>query len=304
VTSTAPAVSPEVRLHDFRTAAPLSADRAAAMQAFRSRFAGSLRALLTPQVREVVDADAGTLTLLSADQATQHFTGTAIRFRFALGDGAGSTGVLELTPELGSRIVDRLCGGADDGASATRQLSAIEQSLLGELLSRALPLLAESISGITTIAPTDLSFCAAVDTAWLARSGDHVVVASLTVRCGPNAGECAIVLPLGLVGAAASTTSATAGDNDVALVEQHILTMAVPVSVRVGCRVPALTIAALRVGTVIPTGHQLHGPVELSVGGRKRFVGMLGRDQDHVAVRVLRASSEDDTSTIRPNRRN
>lgn len=302
----APVTPPEVRLHDFRAPPPLPPERAAALRAFRTAFAAALRALLTPQVREVVDASAGDLDLLTAAGANDHFAAPAVRYRFLLGDAANGVAILELSPDLAARIVDRLCGGADDAApaaGAARALSSIEQSLLGELLNRTLPLLVDALKEVATIAPGELRYVAVVDPAWLVRSGEHLAVARLGLRSGPIEGHFTIVLPLALVAGAAPEVTDAGGGDDAALVEQHLRAAAVPVTARVGCRVAALDIASLQVGTVIPTGHQLHGAVEVTVGGRRRFVGMLGREQEHVAVRILRPAGEDD-ATIRPNRRN
>ena len=289
-------------MHDFRSAAPLAPECAAAVAAFQARFAATLRTLLTPQLREVVDAQPVAVELHSAASAGEYFAQPGVRYRVGLGEPVSATAIIHFSPELANRIVDRLCGGADNAAGEPRPLSAIEQALFGELLTRALPSLVEALRELIALAPRELTYAAQVDAAWLAGPGEHVALAPLDVRSGPVAGQCTIVLPLTLVTGTAPSAAGTASGVDAALVRQHLLAVEVPIAARIAFQVAALDIAVLREGTVIPTGHSAHGTVEVTTGGQRRFVGMLGREQDHVAVRVMREVTEDETHH-RPNRR-
>jgi len=267
-----------------------------------ARIASALRALLTPELREVVDAQPAGVKLLSTAAAAAWFAEPGARFRIELGDVADSVAIIHLSPELAVRIVDRLCGGADDVATAVRPIAGIEQELLGEVLTRALPSFADALRGVAAVAPRGLSYVSVVDAAWLARPGDHVAVASLDTRSGPVSGEFAVALPLALVRGRTTDASDGSDAGESSLVAQHLRAIEIDITTRIAFSVSALDIATLREGTVIPTGHPSHGVVEVYAGGRRRFTGMLGREEDHVAVRVLREATEE-ASTHRPNRR-
>jgi len=297
---TASPVAAEPRVYDFRAAAPLASECAAAVAAFQLRLAAALRAILTPQLREVVDAEPAAVELRSDEGAVAYFAQPGVRYRIILGDSGSAIAMLDFSLNLANRIVDRLCGGADNANGEPRSLSGIEQALLSELLTRALPTLAEAFRGLLPVLPRELAYAANVNASALAGPGDHVALVPLDLRSGPVEGRCTIVLPLTLVTGTAPAT--TGGSGDEALVRQHLLAVEVPVTARIAFQVAALDIATLREGTVIPTGHPSHGTVEITTGGQRRFIGMLGREQEHVAVRVMREATEDE-SLHRPNRR-
>ena len=291
-----------LKVHDFRKAPPLAPARDAAMRAFQARFGAALRGLLTREVREVVDLDPGAIDVVTPVQAAERFANPAIRYRLALGDPTGATAIIDVGSTVGGRIIDRLCGSMEESTDAVRTLTGIEQALLGELLGRALPLLAEALREVTPTVPAKLNYVPSADATWLAVPGEYIAVCRFEARSGPVAGEVALLLPHRIfAGAPASLEVAPAPETDLLL--QHVLAAELPIAARASFRIAALDVAALRVGGVIPTGHAAHGTVDVTIAGRSRFVGMLGREQDNVAVRLLRAATPDDANP-RSNRRN
>jgi flagellar motor switch protein FliM len=288
-----------VRVYDFREPPRLDTARAAAIEAMQSTFAAGVRSLLTPKMREVVDAELAGIELLTPTAAVVAISDAGSRYQVELNDPRRSDVILAIAPELATRLVDRLCGAPEDIAGA-RALSAIEQRLLNELVERFVPIVRDAFAGLADVKPANPRLIHAAPPL-LGAPGDHVVLIRFTVRSGPVSGLLLLEFPLALLEVAPAPATDEAPTH-ATLLEQHLLGVTVPVRVCIEFQTAALDIASLREGGILRTGHPCTSPVDVTASGRRQFTGTLGREHGHVGVRIIRTASPDDP-TSRPHRR-
>ncbi|HEX3929003.1 MAG TPA: FliM/FliN family flagellar motor switch protein [Gemmatimonadales bacterium] len=283
------APSLDVRPYDFRAAPRLGVPETAALAAQQAEFADALQPIWGARLRRPVKLQAGAASPLSHAEYLQAVSNATPRFLGAVGGTAGVAVLLVLTPELAVFAVDRLMGGPGNAAATPRPLTPLEQTVLGDLLQRALVPLGTALAIAPGAAAAGSVIMVTDDTAPpIVASDESVLALPFDVECGDVTGRLTVMVarhavhkaPAGITSAPQSAAQARE------LIERHLVSAQVPVMACIGFQWAAARLAGMRPGQVLDTGHASRGAVEVHVNGRPLCAGMLGRQNGHVGVRV------------------
>jgi flagellar motor switch protein FliM len=300
-TATARDAAPS-QAYDFRRPPKISRDRQSVLDALQSRFAMSLQAFLSSRLRRPTDVAAGDRDFLTFGEFADSLGDNCCAFTYDLGEQVGTHSAILLDPPLAAFLVDRLFGGTGDESGNRGPLTALEQRVMSGLVDRVIALFKDVWHEHLKMQPSALGVELFPEALKITPRDEQVILFRVTASSAATPiGTLTICLPFGAleaflqqdVVAPPTRPRARNGEREAAraLVEEHIRAASVPVSVRLPeFQVSAADVMRLRPGHVLRTGLPVQSEVDVLANGRALFVGVLGRQQGFMGLRILRAA--------------
>jgi flagellar motor switch protein FliM len=194
-------------------------------------------------------------------------------------DGVGA---LELNPSVAFAVVDRMLGGSGDTPAPNRALTEIEQNVLDAMVKLILEHLTETWRGITDVRFRIQGRETRPQMLQVTGPNEVVILLAFDLTIGSSRGMLSISIP-----AAAIETmeeKVTQGWNrtrrqPTAQEEAHLYAnlgrVQLPVATQLETRIGTRELLTLRPGDVLTLGHNATAPVEVHIGGVRRFSGRL-----------------------------
>lgn len=281
---------------DFRRPFRLPPETARALDACATQAAGGLAGWLDPRFDDGIAVAAAPVEILPFGEFLREVPRPCAAFVIADAD-ARPVGAIEMDEQLAFRAIDRLLGGSGPVWVPQRPLTALERMVAMLPAERTLDLLSQAW-GERLPAPLRLEgFESSPD----ALAGAGVEVPALLTTLELAAGEERTRMRLCVRADVFAEPSADNGRDPReearrdalrpetrARIEGSLRGATLPITVRVPeFRVPLRTVAELTVGALIPTGHPKEAPLDVVVGGHRRFEGAPGKVGRNLAVRLL-----------------
>ncbi len=286
--------------YDFRRPPRISRDRQSVLDALQNRFAMSLQAFLSSRLRRPTDVTAEERDFLTFGEYVDSLGDTCCAFTYDLGEQVGTHAAILLDAALAGFLVDRLFGGTGENLEARGSLTMLEQRVVNGLIDRVMGLLKDVWQEHLKMQPKGLGIELFPEGLNIAPSEEQVILFRASASSHANTiGSLTICLPLGALEAflqqeavaPPSRPRARSADRQAAraLIEEHVRAASVPVSVRLPeFQVSTADIVRLRPGHVLRTGLPVQSEVDVLANGRPLFVGVLGRQQGFMGLRILR----------------
>ena len=165
-----PAVS-----HDFKKPQPLNKEVFRRVEGLHEQLARAFSSTLSSSMRMVVDID-----LAYCEQQLYHefilsLPNPCSAYSF-LADPFGGKAVLSFAPEILMALIDRSFGGQGRGLADERELTPIEMSIVGKLVSRAFRDLEEAWEPVARVQVTDAALETNPDFIQIAAASEGVLV--------------------------------------------------------------------------------------------------------------------------------
>ena len=286
----------EVVLYDFRRPRRIPKERLRAIEGVYGRFALSVQALLASRLREPIDVSVASVEQVVFGEYVLSLANPCATFVFDLGAAAGGQGALDIGNDFSLHVVDRLFGGPGEGADLKRTLTALEQLAVRNVVDRMFVLFAEAWQDHVAFAPVQSSLESVPDALQIAQREEHVLLASFSARAGKSEATLTLCVPLRvleafLTEAPAKASAAAARGTDAkdhrAQIEATMRAARLPVVARLPpFLLSAREVAALEARRIVLTGSPVGTPIEVHVGGRRRFLGMPGRSRQALGVKI------------------
>jgi flagellar motor switch protein FliM len=286
--------------YDFRRPPKISRDRQSMLDTLQGRFAMSLQAFLSSRLRRPTDVTAGGRDFLTFGEFVDSLGDSCTAFTYDLGEQVGTHGAVLLDPMLAGFLVDRLFGGTGDASGDRGALTTLEQRVVNGLIDKAIGLFKDVWQEHLKMTPTSLGVELFPETLKITPREEQVILFRVSASSAATPiGTLTVCLPLGALEsflqqeapAPPSRPRAKQAERSAAraLVEEHLRQASVPVSARLPeFQVAAADIVRLRPGHVLRTGLPLQSEVDVLANGRPLFVGVLGRQQGFMGLRILR----------------
>lgn len=295
-TSAPVATRDEVLLYDFRRPRRIPRERLRVIEGVYTRFAVSVQALLASRLREPVDIGVAGVEQASFAEFVFSLANPCSAFVFDLGGTSGGQAALDIGNDFSLHLVDRLFGGPGEGADLKRTLTSLEQLAVSSIAERMLALFADAWQDHLTFKPTSSAMETVPEALQFAQREEHVLVASFSARAGKVSTTLALCLPLRilepfLAEASAARSTAAGHRTDGVDCRQQIEGVVRGAQIPVAVRLPLFTLSAREVAAlderrIVMTSHPADEPVEVHVGGRRRFLGLPGRTRQALGVRI------------------
>jgi len=288
-------MAPEPVPYNFLQPPRISKEHRGLLQAIHERFAAGLQSFLSARLRTPVE-----LTAVSAEQATfaeavQALGSPCAAYVFRLTESPAVHGYLDLGAELAYYLVDRLFGGTGESLGAGRALTALERSVVGGVVERALELYRSAWQDHVTLGSTVEGFETNPDALNITTREDNCLVTHLEFRCGVVRGFFTLCFPLTIIEAFLTASlrgrrvsGGPGGDGGARAAVESALQHAELV---LTARFPRLWLSArelmaLKPGQIVETGQPVEEPIEVHVNGEFRYRATIGQTRRRLGLRV------------------
>ncbi len=212
--------------------------------------------------------------------------------------------ILELSPNLGFAILDRMLGGYGVPLEKNREFSEIEMSILDKIMITCMQLLREPWRNVIDLDP----FMERIETnaqfAQIIAPNEMIAIVTLNVRIGDVEGYMNACLPYITLEEIMdklntkfwfSTMQSISDENYAEYIESLIKRTTIPVKAVLGKSVVSvMDFANLQVGDVIRLDSKVDEELVVYVGNLKKFTALPGTNKDNYAVRVMTVVREEE----------
>jgi flagellar motor switch protein FliM len=212
--------------------------------------------------------------------------------------------ILELSPNLGFAILDRMLGGTGVPLEKNREFSEIELSILDKIMVACMQLLREPWKNVIELEP----FMDRIETnaqfAQIIAPNEMIAIVTLNVKIGDVEGYMNACLPYITLEDIMdklntkfwfSTMQSASDENYSEYIESMIGHTYIPVKAVLGkSTVSVMDFASLQVGDVIRLDSKVDEELPIYVGNLKKFTALPGTSKDKYAVRVMSVIREED----------
>jgi len=294
----------EIRAYDFKRPERVSKDQMLALQTLHEAFARNFGASLSGFLRTIVEVKVATCEQMTY---AEFISGLAnpTSFNLITADTLEGTICLEISPLIIYPIIDRLLGGSSqDLFIPQRPMTLIEARLISNVTSRGLAALSEAWSTVKTLQFSVSATESNPQLVQIVPPNEVVVVIGFELKLANRAGTMNLCIPYNVIEPvmdklsaqswfSTSRTQRTRGHEQQIGTTLHRATLEIS-----GClartTISLADLLGMSVGDVILTEKPASSEVVVHVEGEAKFLAMLGRHRDKLALRVTRPVAPSD----------
>lgn len=283
--------------YNFRRPDRVSKEQLRSLHFLHDRFAKNLSTSLSAFLRAMTDVSLVSVEQFAYSEFLMSLPDPTAFYSVAMPplDGIGA---LELNPSVAFAMVDRMLGGSGDGAAPNRALTEIEQNVLDAVIKLVLEHLTETWRAITDVRFRIQGRETRPQMLQVTGPNEVVILLAFDLSVGASRGMLSISIP-----AAAIETmeeKVTQGWNrtrrqptplEEARLHANLGRVTLPVSTVLEMKIGARELLMLQPGDVLTLGHSAHAPVDIHVGGVRRFNGRLTAEGGTTGVLIQQTSN-------------
>ena len=290
-------VKPEKRINPYNFKRPrlFSQDQMRLVGHVHEAFARDLSVYLSAQLRTIVD-----ITLTAVDQVlySEFVMSSAPPSALYVADavGMGHKIVVELDPRLVIFTTEKLFGGPGEFLKQPREVSLIEQRIMGKVMERAFYELEKAWKQVHTVDFEEDTFESNAEFVQIISGVEPAIVGTFEVTVYDQHSFINICYPyilleriLGRSGLNQWISSATTDVSPAVreYFESNLRTTSVDMHAELGrTKLPVTDLMRLEVGDVIPLQRRIDEPICVLVGGTEKFKAVPGRSGKRRSIRI------------------
>lgn len=285
-----------VRTYDFKQPRLLSQDHMHALQHVHTAFARDLSVYFSAQLRTIVD-----ISLTSVEQVLYSeyvLSSQPPSTLYVMEEqGSGQKMVFEVDPRLVIYMVEKLFGGPGAFLNHPRELSLIEQRVMGQLITRAFRELEKAWQQAYKMQLEQVSIESNAEFIQIMPGVEPVLVAIFEVTIYDQRASIHICYPyfliekmLGQPGVKQWISGAKPDTSPEiqARVERSLRTTTVSLCAELGrARLAVQDLMQLQIGDVIPLAHRVDEPLPVYIDARPKFKAAVGKSGKRHALRIM-----------------
>ena len=273
-----------VVVYNFRRPDRVSKEQLRSLHFLHDRFAKNLSTSLSAFLRAMTN-----VSIMSVEQFTYS------EFLMSLPDPTAfysvamppldGVGALEVNPTVAFAMVDRMLGGTGDSPPPNRALTEIEQNVMDSVVKLVLEHLTETWRAITDVRFRIQGRETRPQMLQVTGPNEGVILLAFDIVVGEGRGMLSVSIPSAAietmeekVAEGWNRTKRQPSPVEVARLQANLGRVALPVKALLETRMSAREVLGLQEGDVVSLGHSAAAPVEIQVGGVRRFTGRLTCD--------------------------
>lgn len=292
-----------VKNYDFRRPAKFSKEHLRTLEIIFEHYARLLSTNLPVYLRKAVQISVASSETVTFSEFTNALSNPVILGIINFLPLSGNV-ILELSPNLGFAILDRMLGGDGVPLEKNREFSEIELSILDKIMITCMDLLREPWRNVIDLEP----FMERIETnaqfAQIIAPNEMIAIVTLNVKVGDVEGYMNACLPYLTLEDIMdklntkfwfSTMQSVSDENYAEYIESLIKRTSVPVKAVLGKSVVSVAeFANLQVGDVIRLDSKVDEEMPVYVGNLKKFTALPGTSKSNYAVRVMSVVREEE----------
>lgn len=293
----------QVRNYDFARPAKFSKEHLRTLEIIYEHYGRLLSTNLPLYLRKNVQISVASSETVVFSEFSNALSNPAILGIVNFAPLPGSI-IIELAPNLGFAMIDRMLGGQGASIDKTRDFSEIELTIIDKILVMCMQLMKEPWRNVMDVAP----FLERIETnpqfAQIIAPNDMVAIVTLTVKIGDVEGFMNICLPFFTLEDVMDklntkfwySTMQSASEEDYSQYVESMLRRAdVPVKAVLGkSSITVDDFVNLQCGDIIRLNTATDAEMAVYVGNIKKFMAMPGKSGDKYAVRVTNVIREEE----------
>jgi len=294
-----------VKPYDFARPHKLSKEQLRTLQMMHETFARGIASTLSAYLRSYVQAEVVSADAMTYEEFSRLLPNPGIIGVFSLPPLEGSAAI-EIDPDLGFAVIDRLLGGPGVAPKQVRELTDLEQPVIKRVLEQIIEHLPDSWNQVMPTYPRFEHLEINPQFMHLVAPREMVVVIRLEVIMASASGRLSLCIPFDIIEPIVPMLSAhhlfIRGKKDASPAEAQALRdrlnrLKVPVTAVLGeAQVTVAELLDLEVGDYIALDSPVGGLIPILVGTRVKFYGRPGRSGNRLAVEIVETAhpEEDD----------
>lgn len=296
----------EISNYDFRRPNRISKNQVRTLQTVHESFAEVFGYYLVSKLQTVVSITVTSVDQLFYSEFILSVSNPSCLYVFEI-EGTDGNGIMEISPQLGLTVIERLLGGAADQQPKPRTITAIEQAVIRSVIEHALTDLRNAWRSIAELNFKYERLEMEADFVQIAPSSEIVVVVSFDVNIGVHTYLMNLCFPtfaleevLARLNRQQVTTSATKQSparmrENMEVLKQQISTTYLPIIAELGkAAISVRELMELQVGDVIKMKKKVNQEIELIIAGKRKLAARPGSVDGKKAVRVTHVLNEED----------
>ena len=291
----------QVKDYDFKRPAKFSKEHLRTLEIIYEHYGRLLSTTLPIYLRKTVQT-----TVASSETVTFSEFSNALSNPVILGiiDFKPLTGnvIIELSPNLGFAMIDRMLGGPGTPLEKSRDFSEIEMTILEKLMIVCMQLMKEPWKNVIGINPMMERIETNAQFAQVIAPTDMIAIVTMNIRIGETEGYMNVCLPYFTLEEVMDKLNtkywfASMQQDDTADYQDHIegLIKRVDVPIRAVLGKSSVSVnefLGLQVGDVIRLNSSVDSEMEVFVGNISKFTALPGSSKDKYAVRITTVKRE------------
>ncbi|MDD2585249.1 MAG: flagellar motor switch protein FliM [Syntrophomonadaceae bacterium] len=291
----------KIRIYDFRRPNKFSKDQIHTLQVIYENYSRSLGTYLAAQLRTPVQVEVLSVQQLTYEEFIRSIPNPTILNIYSFYPLEGSA-IMEINPNMGFAMIDRLLGGPGDAPGKIRSLTEIEQTVMEKIAQRMLDYLREPWESILELNPLMERVETNPQFTQLVSPTEIMMIISLEARVGDVPGMINMCIPFLLlepileklsVHVYYSTASRKVSAESFNAMKRKIESTYVPVKVYLGkTSITVQDLLELSIGDVIPLQKSIKEDLEIAIGQRTKFLGKPGIHDNKYSIQVSQVIKE------------
>lgn len=293
----------QVKDYDFKRPAKFSKEHLRTLEIIYEHYGRLLSTNLPVYLRKNIQVSVASSETVTFSEFTNALSNPVILGIVDFRPLSGNI-IIELSPNLGFAMIDRMLGGQGIPLEKSRDFSEIEMTILQKLMIVCMQLMREPWRNVIDINPMMERIETNAQFAQVIAPSDMIAIVSLNVKIGDAEGFMNICLPYFTLEDVMDKLNtkywfSTMQKDDKVDYEEHIESLIkridVPVKAILGkSQVSVSDFVNLQIGDIIRLDTRVDSEMEVFVGNIKKFTALPGSSKDQYAVRVTTVIREEE----------
>jgi len=293
----------QVRNYDFARPAKFSKEHLRTLEIIYEHYGRLLSTTLPMYLRKNVQVSVASSETVVFSEFSNALSNPVI---LAVVDFAPLKGsmMMEISPNIGYTIIDRMLGGKGEALDKNRDFSEIELIIIEKIIVLCMQLMKDPWKNVVDINPLLERIETNPQFAQIIAPNDMIAIVTLNIKIGDVEGFMNICLPFFTVEEVIDKLNTRfwysnmreSDDEDYSIyVESLIRRAEVPITAYLGrSSITVSDFVNLQCGDIIKLGRKADDPLSVYVGNIKKFMAVPGKSGDNYAVRVTEVIREEE----------
>ena len=293
----------QVKDYDFKRPAKFSKEHLRTLEIIFEHYGRLLSTNLPVYLRKNVQVSVNSSETVTFSEFTNALSNPVILSILNFSPLTGSI-IMELSPNLGFAIIDRMLGGQGEPLERTRDFSEIEMTILEKILVICMQLLREPWKNVIEISPILERIETNPQFAQIISPSDMMAIVTLNIKIGEVAGLMNICLPYFTLENIMDKLNtkywfSTMQDNNDEDYQEHIEALIkrvdIPVKAILGhSSISVIDFMNLQLGDIIRLDSSVDSELTVYVGNIKKFTAVPGSSKDKYAIQITSVLREEE----------
>lgn len=293
----------QVKDYDFKRPAKFSKEHLRTLEIIFEHYGRLLSTNLPVYLRKNVQVSVNSSETVTFSEFTNALSNPVILSILNFSPLTGSI-IMELSPNLGFAIIDRMLGGQGEPLERTRDFSEIEMTILEKILVICMRLLREPWKNVIEISPILERIETNPQFAQIISPSDMIAIVTLNIKIGEVAGLMNICLPYFTLENIMDKLNtkywfSTMQDNNDEDYQEHIEALIkrvdIPVKAILGhSSISVIDFMNLQLGDIIRLDSSVDSELTVYVGNIKKFTAVPGSSKDKYAIQITSVLREEE----------